>query len=190
MRPDRAAAPPRPPEIPRGASPGAMLRHLVRHPWSAIVWRWNYKAAVTSSIIRSALFFTTNLPVGMDAAWAALVTEFIYRFITAGFYGALTQAFRHVRPARAGTVTAMILLPLLGHSVELLVHWTRGTARLQESILASIALTCVTTAFNLFAMRRGALIIGEGSRSLLHDLARMPALLAAFLLSWRSRRFI
>jgi hypothetical protein len=83
-----------------------------------------------------------------------------------------------------------VLLPLLGHSLELALHWSRGTPRLAESILASMVLTAFSTAFNLFAMRRGALIIGDGSRSLVHDLVQMPTLVAAFLISWRSRPFI
>jgi hypothetical protein len=84
----------------------------------------------------------------------------------------------------------MVLLPLVAHSVELGVHWLRGTPNLAASIGASIAFTAVSTAFNLFAMRRGALIIGSGSEPLWRDLARMPSLLTAFLLSWRSKRFI
>jgi hypothetical protein len=40
--------------------------------------------------------------------------------------------------------------------------------------------TMVTTSFNLFAMRRGALIVGEGAHSLLADLRRLPRLIVAF----------
>mgnify|MGYP003351132788 CR=1 FL=1 len=119
-----------------------------------------------------------------------MAAELGFRFATAGLYGALTQAFRHVEPARTATITVMILLPLTGHSLEWLVHWLRGTPHLATSITASMAFTALSTAFNLFAMRRGAFIVGEGSRPLLQDLARTPALLAAFVVSWRSRRFI
>ena len=119
-----------------------------------------------------------------------MAAEFALRFVTAGFYGALTQAFRRAEPERAATVAVMVLLPIAGHSLELLLHWSRGTPRLAESIVASVALTMFSTAFNVFAMRRGALIIGAGSRSLWHDLVQMPTLFASFLLSWRSRPFI
>jgi hypothetical protein len=44
----------------------------------------------------------------------------------------------------------------------------------------SVVLTMVSTSFNLFAMRRGALIVGADSRSLLVDLREVPRLLCAF----------
>lgn len=181
---------PRDVEVPRGLTPGEVVRLLARHPWRYVGRRWNYKSAVMSSLVRAQIFLLVNLSAGLEAAVAAMLAEFVFRFITAGLYGALTQAFRHVEPARAATVTVMVLLPLVGHSLELGVHWWRGTPELAASITASVAFTALSTAFNLFAMRRGALIIGEGSRSLWHDLARMPALIAAFLITWRSRPFI
>ena len=177
-------------EIPAGLSAAHVLVLLARHPWRYVGRRWNYKSAVMSSLVRAPIFFLANLSAGPDAAVAAMQVEFVFRFMTAGLYGALTQAFRQVEPPSAATLTVMLLLPLVGHSLELGVHWWRGTPELAASIAASVAFTALSTAFNLFAMRRGALIIGEGSRSLWHDLARMPALLAAFLLTWRSRPFI
>lgn len=178
------------PDVPPGLSVGGVLRLVARHPWRYLARRWNYKSAAMSSLVRAILFFAVNFSAGLAAAAGAMVAEFGFRFVTAGFYGALTQAFRRAEPERAATIAAMVLLPLLGHSLELALHWSRGTPRLAESILASMVLTAFSTAFNLFAMRRGALIIGDGSRSLVHDLVQMPALVAAFLISWRSRPFI
>jgi hypothetical protein len=173
--------------MPPGLSPARVLWLLVRHPWQYVVRRWNYKSAVMSSVFRAQIFFIANLSAGPDAALSAMGAEFVFRFATAGLYGALTQAFRAVEPARAGTLAVMVLLPVVGHSLELGVHWMRGTPKLEASIAASVAFTVLSTAFNLFAMRRGALVVGDGSRSLWHDLAQMPALLTAFILSWRSR---
>ncbi|MDP2317724.1 MAG: hypothetical protein Q8O42_00085 [Acidobacteriota bacterium] len=179
MRPDH--------DVPPGLSVGGVLWLVARHPWRYVARRWNYKSAAMSSLFRATVFFAVNLSAGFAAAVGAMVAEFWLRFATAGFYGALTQAFRRAEPERAATLTAMVLLPLVGHGLELALHWSRGTPRLMESILASVILTAFSTAFNLFAMRRGALIIGDGSRSLLQDLIHMPALFAAFILSWRSR---
>jgi hypothetical protein len=92
-----------------------------------------------------------------------------------------------VEPERHGTAAVMVLLPLVGHGSELALHWARGTPRLGASILASVLCTVLSTAFNLYAMRRGSLIVGDGSRSLWRDLVEMPALLGAFVLSWRSK---
>jgi hypothetical protein len=112
---------------------------------------------------------------------AAFVTEFCFRFATAGFYGALTQAFRRVEPALRGTIAALVVVPGIAHVLEFLVHWARGTPELAASIGASIVFTVLSTSFNLFAMRRGALVVGQGSDSLVADLRRMPRLIVSFL---------
>jgi hypothetical protein len=161
----------------------AVLCWLTFHPWQALGRRWNYKAALLSSVVRASLFLATNISAGRDAAQAAMVTEFVFRFTTSGFYGAMTQAFRRVEPARAGMLAAVVVLPVIAHSLEFVVHWWRGTAALGISIAASMILTAVSTTFNLFAMRNGALIVGEGHRSLLSDLAAMPRLFVRFLLT-------
>jgi hypothetical protein len=179
MRPDG--------DMPPGLTPLGVIGLLVRDPWRHLGAQWNYKSALMSSLSRGFLFFVINLTATFDAAVAALLVEFSLRSVTAGFYGALTQAFRRVEPERAAFVAVMVLLPLANHSIEFIVHGLRGTPRLLESVFSSIALTAISTAFNLFAMRRGALIVGAGSQPLRRDLIRMPALIAAFLLSWRSR---
>jgi len=161
-------------------SVGAALRWIVFHPWDALGKRWNYKAAILSSISRATLFGLTNLSAGPDAAIAATTTELCFRLATSGFYGAMTQAFRRVEPARAGAVAAIVVLPLVAHSLELVVHWWRGTAVLGPSMLASVLFTTISTAFNLFAMRHGALMVGREGRSLLSDLAVMPRLILLF----------
>jgi len=179
-RPARASSTPQTRE-PRAASVGVVLLALARHPVDRLLRRWNWKSAVLSSAIRSTLFFTTNLAAGLGAAQSAFVTELAFRGATAGFYGALTQAFREAHPEWAGTVGAMIVLPVVAHTVEALVHWLRGTARLVDSMAASIGFSVLSTAFNLFAMRRGILIVGDEGGSLRHDLAQMPGLWRDFM---------
>jgi len=159
---------------------GDVCRQLVQSPWELLCRRWNYKSAVMSASIRATLFFTTNLTAGVDAAIGAALTEIVLRLATAGFYGALTQAFRLVEPRVTGMVAAMIVLPLTAHSLELLVHWLRGTPSLATSIAVSVAFTVVSTAFNLFAMRHGALIVGRGRQSIAQDLVALPRLLVLF----------
>src|SRR5262249_37591582 len=134
-------------DVSGGPSVGAVLRAIARHPAERLVRRWNWKSAILSTAIRSSLFFATNLGAGLDAARSALVTELAFRGATAGFYGALTQALRDARPAWTGTLAALIVLPIVAHSVEWLVHWLRGTVRLAESIAASVALSVLSTSF-------------------------------------------
>ena len=138
---------------------------------------WNYKSALMSAAIRAPLFLLANLPAGQDAALAAGSTEFWFRFVTAGFYGAMTEAFSRSRMPGA-TWAALIVVPGIAHLMEFLVHTWRGTPIIGPAIVASIGLTLVSTSFNLFAMRRGALLSGDGCRPLREDLREIPRLVA------------
>lgn len=144
---------------------------------------WNYKTAVLSAATRGLLFFTTNLSAGLDAATGALLAEFAFRFLTAGFYGSLTQSLRRIEPPAAGLAAALVLLPSLAHSLEYLVHSARGTPALGVSIAASVGMTIVSTTFHLFIMRRGVLITGAGEQSLLDDLKAIPRLVVMFVVA-------
>lgn len=160
-----------------------VLIGLARHPMERIARRWNWKSALLSSASRASLFFSANLSAGLDAALAAMLTELVFRGLTAGFYGGLTQSFRHATPHWLASVTVMVLLPVCTHTTELLVHWLRGTEKLAASLTVSVIFTVVSTLFNLFAMRRGVLIVGEGRGSLLADLRQIPRLVVLFVAS-------
>ena len=165
------------------ASVRKVLWDLVLHPIETIARRWNWKTALLSSVVRALIFFCANLTAGLRAALAALLTELTFRGAASGFYGALTEAFRFAEPEWAASLVAMILLPLTGHSVELAVHSLRGTVKLRTSILASVCFTAVSTLFTLYAMRRGALVTGEGRGTLTSDMKRLPCLIVGFLAS-------
>jgi hypothetical protein len=159
---------------------GEVLFGLIRHPIQNLVYRWNWKSAVTSSILRAGIFFSVNLSAGLDAALAAMILEFVFRAITSGFYGAITQSFREARPIWAASITAMVVIPVTTHAMEFMVHWFGGTKKLAASILASTCFSALSTLFNLFAMRRGVMIVGDGRHSLIGDLIRMPRMLYEF----------
>ena len=170
-------------------SVGQVLKRLLLNPGEMLLSRWNWKSAILSSSFRAALFFATNLAAGLPAAVAALQTELLFRGVTSGFYGALTEAFRDAEPPWAAAVTVMILLPFANHSIEFLVHWARGTQKLVPSIIASVVFTALSTLFNFFAMRRGALIVGAGRGSLSSDVRRLPRLLLEFV-CWLPKRLL
>jgi hypothetical protein len=163
-------------------TPRTVLIGLVRHPVQLLVYRWNWKAALLSPLFRAHLFLAANVTAGWRAAAAAAVTEFTFRLVSSGFYGAATQAFREAQPPWAVALTVAVIVPAISHSLELCVHWLRGTVNLRGSIVASVLFTVLSTLFNNFAMRRGALLVGEGEMPLWRDLARVPRLLATFLL--------
>jgi hypothetical protein len=158
-------------------------------PWGAIGRHWNWKAAMLSSLFRSSIFFTANLSAGWLAAVGAMATELVYRSLISGLCGALTQRFSRIEPVWRGAVAAFVLLPLGQHSLELLVHFLRGTPNLKVSIGASVLFTGVSTLANLGLMRNGVLVVGEGSQPLWQDIAAMLRLARASMLTvaavWR-----
>jgi len=166
----------------KGVTVGGALFRLLRHPNEYLIKKWNWKSAILSTVIRSVLFFFANLTAGLPAALAAMTTEWVYRGITSGFYGALTQALSDVEPPWAGAVAVLVLLPIANHSVEFFVHWLRGTQRLYTSIGASVTLTALSSLFNYYAMRRGSFIVGHGRKALLHDIGQFPRLVVEFCL--------
>jgi hypothetical protein len=175
------AAPGSPPGEPGSRTVAGVLGALVRDPAHHLLSRWNWKSALLSSLLRAAIFFSTNLVAGLHAALGAMAAELALRSATSGFYGAVTEAFASVEPPWAAMTATMLLLPFVAHSLEFLVHSLRRTPQLGLSIAASVAFTAVSTAFNLYAMQRGALIVGRGSRPLREDLSRIPGLVLAFL---------
>jgi hypothetical protein len=168
-----------------------VLRSLVRSPYHHLVERWNWKSALTSTIIRGGIFFSANLAVGLRAAVGAMVVDWSFRALLCGVTGSITQSLRKAEPAWAATLSAIVLLPVFSHSVEFLVHWIHGTPKLATSIIASVAFTILSTLFNLYAMRQGVLLVHQGGESLSHDFSRMPRIILGFvafgpLLLWRA----
>jgi hypothetical protein len=156
---------------------------LCRNPYQCLWKRWNWKSAILSSTSRALLFFLVNLRAGFDAAVGAMLAELCFRAATAGFYGALTQAFRSVHPPWAATAAVIVLLPVANHSLEFLIHWLRGTPELIASIAASIALTAISSSFYLYAMRHGAFIVGPHRKTLLSDICLFPGLILSFVVA-------
>lgn len=169
------------------------LRSLVARPVDLVFRRWNWKAAFFSSLTRGIVFLLANLTAGWRAAVGAMLAEWIYRAITSGFYGAITQVLGQTEPEWQGALAAMIVLPLSSHSLEFAVHWLRHTPHLKASIVASMSFTVVSTLFNFYAMRRGSMVVGKGSATLAQDMRGMPRVIAGFLAvvplwAWRTLR--
>jgi len=156
---------------------------LAAHPARYLIRGWNWKSAVTSAMIRGAIFFSANLKSGLRAATSAMIADMIFRIVISGFYGSLTQAFRKCRPIWAATLFVMLVLPACLHGIEIAVHLLRGTPQLVRSITASIIFTMLATLFNYYAMRRGVLVVGAEQRPFLEDLRAMPGILGGFLVA-------
>lgn len=172
-----------------------VLASIARHPYESLVRRWNWKSALTSALIRGGVFFTANLSAGLGPAVGAMLAEFAYRTLLSGLYGSVLEKLRAAEPAWKATLAAMLLLPACSHAVEFGVHWTRGTPKLAVSIAASVSFTILSTLFNLYAMRRGVLLIGSQRQSFAADMAVMPRIIAGFVAAgplhlWRIARRI
>ena len=172
---------------------GKALAALFLHPIETFVYRWNWKSALFSALMRAPIFFSANLTAGWREATGAVVAESSFRAVIAGVYASCTQALRNASPAWAAALVLTVAMPMVAHILEFLLHWLRGTANLKGSMVASVAFTIVSTLFNWYAMRKGALIVGEGAESLGSDLLRMPRLIMGFILlpfriAWRRVR--
>jgi hypothetical protein len=155
----------------------------MRHPITLIVRRWNWKTALLSACTRGSLFFFTNLNADLSAALSAFSIEAACYAVLAGFYGALLQSFRRAQPAWAATLTVMVILPTFNHTVELAVHWLNGTPQLGRSVLVSVVFSLFSACFNLFAMRRGVLVVGREHHTLFEDLWLLPSVVTQFVVA-------
>lgn len=116
---------------------------------------------------------------------AAFATEFVYRVVAAGFYGALTEFFARRRSKRLATALALVVMPTLAHSVEYVVHLLAGTPHIATAVVGSIVVSMCTTRFSLFVMRRGLFVSGgQPFHADVRDLVRL--LIAPFVASRRS----
>jgi hypothetical protein len=117
----------------------------------------------------------------LAAALTALGVEAALYAVIAGFYGALIQHFRRVQPAWQATLLLMACLPACNHALEFTVHRLSGTPQLARGMVLSVIFSMLSACFNLFAMRRGVLLIGNERRSLLDDLRLLPNVVWQFI---------
>ena len=159
-----------------------VFRYLVRHPVEMLVWRWNWKAAFCSGVIRSLIYLFTHLKLGWRAALGAMSIEFFFRLVVSGASGSLVQAFHNAQPVWLATLCIMIMLPAFSHTIEFTLHTLNGDVNKGKAIIISISFSIVSAVFNLFAMRRDALLVKDSrAQSLGQDLMKMPMIIWEFM---------
>lgn len=160
---------------------------LLRDPAQFIRY-WNYKGAILSGAMRAPIFFITYL-IGKESvklALGAALVQFTFRFFFAGVGGALIQSFRRVEPPWKALLSILLVVPVISHLFEFLFQFsfaylTATNDHTDEAIVRSICFSIISALFTLFIMRRNVLIVGdEESKSLLHDLSRLPLLIFQF----------
>ena len=157
-----------------------VCRDLFRHPFRTVILQWNWKSALLSPLGRGIFILAANAGGGSEVATSALTVEVIYRTAISGFAGSIGQTFRSVEPYWAGQL-AVLAIPLVCDIVDWLIHWSQGTPAMVSTIAASLLVTTWSTAFDYFAMRRGALIVGQDRNTLIKDLSMFPMLIIGFI---------
>jgi hypothetical protein len=158
-----------------------VLLCLAINPYRHLIKRWNWKAACLSVCSRSTAILVVNISAGPDGAIGAMCAEACYRSLTSGFHSAVNQAFRYARPIWVTSAVSVLLVPLIGESIDWIMHSLLGTQRLGATIEVSLILTALSTLFELFAMRHGILIVGPNGSSLIDDLRKIPDLVGSYL---------
>lgn len=164
------------------ATLGGAFAAVARNPLRWLVRHWNWKTAILSAVLRASIFFTVNLTASWESALSAGLTEMVYRAPMVGTLASISQAFRKVEPAWKASIAMMVALPALGHGIEFTVHSLRGTAKLYESVAASVAFSMFTCVVSYWLHRRDVLIVGHGARPFLVDLVQLPGELFDLLL--------
>lgn len=169
-----------------------VFRYLVRHPIEMLVWRWNWKAALFSGVLRSMIYLFTHLKEGWRAALGAMSVEFFFRLVVSGASGSLVQSFHNAQPVWLATLCVMIMLPAFSHMIEFTLHTLNGDVNKGKAIIISITFSILSAIFNLFAMRRDALLVKDArAQSLWQDIVKLPKIVGEFMfypLVWMWRR--
>jgi len=175
------------PDVPQTHTITEALQSVWNEP-GQFIKNWNYKGAVLSGVLRAPIFLITYL-AGRESirlAVGAAAIQFMFRFVFAGVGGTLIQRFRRVEPPWKALLAIMLILPLISHLFEfaiqfLFAYFTSTQDHTDEAILRSITVSIISALFTLFAMRRNVMIVGEeDSRSLFHDISRLPVLVFEF----------
>jgi hypothetical protein len=171
---------------------------MLRHPFRTLILSWNWKAAIISSVLRAPIFFGAYLAQkqGLRMAFAAMSVQFVFRAITGGTNGSIIQSFSKIEPAWHAVVTIPIVLTVFMHIGEWLLQAGfdnfAGTKGKTTAVLISILASVISAGFNLFAMRRGILLVkDESQQSFWHDIKQMPWIvfeLVSFPLIWTMKR--
>jgi hypothetical protein len=160
-----------------------VFRYIFTHPLEMLVWRWNWKAALISGLMRGSIYLATHIQHGWRAALGAMSVEFIFRVIVSGAFGSLVQAFHRATPAWLATLCVMFMLPGLAHIIEFTLHTLNGDQSKVSAIIVSISFSIISAVFNLFAMRRGAMLVkDEKQQSLWQDFKSFPRIILEFII--------
>jgi MFS-type transporter involved in bile tolerance (Atg22 family) len=162
---------------------GAELREMVLHPRRCLIPAWSWQAAVSSALFRAGVFYVTNLRAGRAAAIRAGVVEVVFAVVAAGLLGAVSQRLRLARPLWATVVLVWLAFPAIMLLAQFGVHQVAHTRYMGTGLLASFALSAIASSFSWYAMRHGALLGGDVSTTMMHDVRHLPNIVWGYMLA-------
>lgn len=162
---------------------GKALLQVLRNPFYYFIQHWNWKSALFGAINRGTIFFIATMKRDRFEMSVAVLVEILFTCATAGIYAAFTQAMRFAEPEWLGACVVALAIPSALYGVDYFAHVWTGMHHVRPAVTFATGLSVLSTLFNLFIMRRGALIVGEESQPLWRDLIRIPVLLVQFVIA-------
>lgn len=162
---------------------GRALLQVLQNPFYYFVKHWNWKSALFAAINRGTIFFIATMKRGRTEISIAVLVEIIFSCATSGIYAAFTQAMRFAQPGWLAACIVALGIPSALYGFDYLAHVYTGMHHVRPAVTFATGLSVVSTLFNLFIMRRGAMVVGEESQPLWRDLVRIPVLLVQFVLA-------
>ena len=170
-----------------------VLAEICGQPKRFLLDTWNWKAAALSVLFRAPVFLISTQRHGLETMATAGIVESIFRIAITGIDASITQAVQRAEPQWAVAIVVLAAIPAMTVALEAVVHLLAATPNLRAGLLASLILSVLSSGFNWYSMRKGALLVGQKADSFATDLARMPMLIGRFalgpvLILWRGMR--
>jgi hypothetical protein len=123
------------------------------------------------------------------------IVESVFRIVITGINASITQAIEWAEPQWMVAILVLAVIPCITMALEAVAHSLASTPNLLAGLLVSLALSVLSSGFNWFSMRKGALLIGRDASSFGTDLSRMPMLIGRFIASpalmiWRAMKLM
>lgn len=180
------------PVLPKGTPVGQALGTLLRNPWHYLILRWNGKAAILSAIFRGVIFLVASIKSHHAGRASGILAEALFGAVSAGFFGALTQALRFAQPGWLAALLLAGIFPLTFQLGDFFFHAALGTQVFRIGMISSAVFTVFSSTFNLYIMRRGTLLVGDEGTPFSQDMGALPRLALMFVVSgvMKAWRFI
>lgn len=152
----------------------------MKNAWLFPLTHWNWKAALITAICRAGACMAALWHTPLHAREHFGAVEAAYVLLTAGIFSAWQQQALDVKPRRLAWVITVLAIPLGSLAADSALHMWLDRGNMRALGIGAIIVTIVSAVFHWHVMQNGALLVGEGSRTLTEDMRQMPRLVASF----------